>query len=171
VCQVRSSTDSSKCFFIWWRGTTNSLTPMHNKRNIIVENLIKILDSRKYERLFIQIYTNELTNISSLSNVSKFRFKLDYFCDISAGITFYSCSEKHPHTKNILQWHIPKNDPKSTLYYTKHGVCLNFESHRNLLLLTVSNEESAHVTNRAVLLSFHKQYCVVFSLKISSFFF
>jgi len=170
VCQVRSSTDGSKSLFIWWRGTTKSLTPMHNKRNIILENLIQILDSRKNERLFTQIYTNGLTNISSLSNVWKLQFKLDYFCDISAGITSYSCSENHPHTKDILQWHVPKNDPNSTLYYTKHGVCLNSESHRNLLHLTVRNEESAHVTNRTVLLSFHKQYCVVFSIKNAQFF-
>ena len=143
---------------------------MHNKSNIILENLIQILDSRKNERLFTQIYTNGLTNISSLSNVWKLQFKLDYFCDISAGITSYSCSENHPHTKDILQWHVPKNDPNSTLYYTKHGVCLNSESHRNLLHLNVRNEESAHVTNRTVLLSFHKQYCVVFSIKKRSIF-
>ena len=73
------------------------------------------------------------------------------------------CSEKHPHTNNILQCQTPKIHHNSTLHITKHGVCVNSGSHTILNHLTVRTECNASVTNIALLVSNHKQqiYLVV----------
>ena len=71
---------------------------------------------------------------------------------------------KRTQTKNVLRCQIPKI-LKGTLYYAKHGVCQNSASHRKPLHLTLRIEGSDSVTNRAVLVSFHKQHCIFFSVK------
>ena len=143
---------------------------MHNKLKISCQKFVNVLEGKELR----VVCCKQLHGWNGMEEVSgkwlNCVFQPRFFLWLRRSHYLFSAL-KTPSENEYCTMSDAKKHLKSRVHYMKYCVWLNSESHRKRLNLTARTGDRAHVTFRAVVVSFHKQHCVSFSIKLNPQFF